>query len=145
LTAERPETTLAVVCGAVTKAHLASEASWVLNNVLDGFDNAAIMANTLKDLMAIPEDLTLPFSEATVILSTLSSRMPMKPEDGIRSVIDTAQSKAVVEFPAARIRKLLDPHLTENVRPQDRMLFHTQLGPLFDVVEFYRAGVKSGK
>ncbi|KAI0032669.1 acetyl CoA carboxylase [Vararia minispora EC-137] len=29
LTAERPETTLAVICGAVTKAHLASEASWL--------------------------------------------------------------------------------------------------------------------
>ncbi len=28
LTAERPEATLAVICGAVTKAHLASEASW---------------------------------------------------------------------------------------------------------------------
>ena len=28
LTAERPESTLAVVCGAVTKAHLASQASW---------------------------------------------------------------------------------------------------------------------
>jgi acetyl-CoA carboxylase/biotin carboxylase 1 len=28
LTAERPETTLAVICGAVTKAQLASEASW---------------------------------------------------------------------------------------------------------------------
>ncbi|KAF9515737.1 hypothetical protein BS47DRAFT_1371957 [Hydnum rufescens UP504] len=117
----------------------------VLNNVLDGFDNAAIMANTLKDLMAVLEDLTLPFSEATAILSTLSGRMPMKLEDGIRSVIDTAQSKAVVEFPATRIRKLLDAHLTENVRPQDRTLFRTQLGALFDVVEFYRAGLKSAK
>lgn len=28
LTAERPDATLAVICGAVTKAHLASEASW---------------------------------------------------------------------------------------------------------------------
>ena len=28
LTAERPETNLAVVCGAVTKAHIASEACW---------------------------------------------------------------------------------------------------------------------
>lgn len=28
LTAERPDTTLAVICGAVTKAHLASEACW---------------------------------------------------------------------------------------------------------------------
>ena len=28
LTAERPESTLAVICGAVTKAHLASEVSW---------------------------------------------------------------------------------------------------------------------
>lgn len=28
LTAERPDTTLAVICGAVTKAHLASDASW---------------------------------------------------------------------------------------------------------------------
>ncbi|VDC06097.1 unnamed protein product [Peniophora sp. CBMAI 1063] len=28
LTAERPDSTLAVICGAVTKAHLASEASW---------------------------------------------------------------------------------------------------------------------
>jgi acetyl-CoA carboxylase / biotin carboxylase 1 len=109
----------------------------VLNNVLDSFDNSAIMAIMLKDLMAILEDLTLLFSEATAILSTLSGCMPMKLEDGICSVMDTAQSKAVVEFPAACICKLLDAHLAENVHPQDHTLFCTQLGALFDVVEFY--------
>lgn len=117
----------------------------VLNNVLDGFDNDAIMANTLKSLVSVLEDPSLPFSEATAILSTLSGRMPMKLEDSIRHVVEAAQSKSVIEFPAARIRKLLDAHLGENVRPQDRTLIRTQLGALFDVVEFYRAGLKSAK
>src|ERR1700675_886597 len=65
----------------------------VLNDILDGFDNQAIMASTLKDLIAVLHEPDLPYSEVTTILSTLSGRMPSKLEDSIRSAIDSAKAK----------------------------------------------------
>ncbi|QRW03198.1 acetyl-CoA carboxylase [Ceratobasidium sp. AG-Ba] len=115
----------------------------VLHNILDGFDNQAIMTSTLKDLWTVLRDPELPFSECSSTLAALSGRLPSKLEDAIRAAIDTAHSKpAPQEFPAARLRKLLDNHLQENVLPQNRPLVRTQLGDLFDIVERYRHGLK---
>ncbi|KAF8757828.1 Acetyl-CoA carboxylase, central region [Rhizoctonia solani] len=76
-------------------------------------------------------------------LSSLSGRLPSKLEDAIRAAIDTAHAKpAPQEFPAARVRKLLDNHLQENVRAQDRPLIRAQFGALFDIVDRYRNGIK---
>ena len=116
----------------------------ILNNILDGYDNQAVMAQTLKDLIAVLENPELPFSEVSAILSTLSGRMPAKLEEGIRSAIDLAKSKGEgAEFPAARIRKLIDHWMEDNVRPQERAMFRTKLGPLLDVVERYQGGLKA--
>ncbi|EMD38813.1 hypothetical protein CERSUDRAFT_112545 [Gelatoporia subvermispora B] len=113
----------------------------ILNDILDGYDNQAIMTPTFKDLISVLENPELPFAEVTAILSTLSGRMPAKLEDGIRSAIETAKAKG--EFPAVRIRKLLDHWMQDNVRPQDRAMFRNQLGSLFDVVERYQGGLKA--
>ncbi|KAF8586337.1 hypothetical protein K439DRAFT_1659720 [Ramaria rubella] len=115
----------------------------ILNNILDGYDNQAIMASTLKDLVEVLHDPELPFSEVSSILSTLSGRMPSKLEDNIRNAIDTSKSKSSQrEFPAARTKKLLDNYLNDQVRPQDRTMFRSQLASLFDAVESYRNGLK---
>lgn len=116
----------------------------VLNNILDGYDNQAIMNTTLKELITVLGDPELPFSETTTILSTLSGRMPAKLEESIRAVIDSARAKSNVEFPASRIRKLLDAHLAD-LRPQDRTMARTSLGALFDVVERFRSGLKQAE
>ncbi|CAE6455282.1 unnamed protein product [Rhizoctonia solani] len=115
----------------------------VMHNILDGFDNQAIMSSTLKDLLNVLHDPELPFSECAATLASLSGRLPSKLEDAIRAAIDTAHAKpAPQEFPAARVRKLLDNHLQENVRAQDRPLIRAQFGALFDIVDRYRNGIK---
>ncbi|KAH9951182.1 acetyl CoA carboxylase [Amylocystis lapponica] len=115
----------------------------ILGDILDGFDNQAVMATTFKDLITVLENPDLPFSEFTAILSTLSGRMPAKLEDGVRAAIETAHSKGdAAEFPAGRIKKLLEHFMEDNVRAQDRTMFRSQLGTLFDVVERYAGGLK---
>ena len=50
--------------------------------------------------------------------------------------IENAKSKGEgAEFPAVRIKKLLEHFMQYNVRPQDVAMFRTQLAALFDVVE----------
>lgn len=114
----------------------------ILNNILDGYDNQAIMTSTLKDLIEVLRSPELPFSEVSSILSTLSGRMPAKLEESIRHVIDSTKAKTAREFPAARTKKLLDGYLNDHVRPQDRTMFRSQLAALFDAVESYRNGLK---
>ncbi|KIJ55614.1 hypothetical protein M422DRAFT_199902 [Sphaerobolus stellatus SS14] len=114
----------------------------ILNNTLDGYDNQAIMASTLKELLEILRDPELPFSEVSSILSTLSGRMPAKLEESIRHAMDGLKGKPTREFPAARIKKLLDNYLNDHVRPQDRTMFRSQLAPLFTAVESFRHGLK---
>ena len=114
-----------------------------LNNIFDGFDNQTIMASTLKELLEIMRDPELPFSEVAAILSTLSGRMPAKLEDGIRSILDSVKNKSGREFPAPRIKKLLENHVNDHIRPQDRTMFRSGLAPLFAAVDDYRNGLKA--
>jgi acetyl-CoA carboxylase / biotin carboxylase 1 len=116
----------------------------VLTNILEGFDNQPVMAPSLKGLTDVLKDSDLPFSETTAILSTLSGRMPSKLEDLVRNAIEASKSKGPTsEFPASRLKKILDHYLQDSVRPQERSTLRIQLGPLFDVVERYIGGLKA--
>ena len=114
-----------------------------LNDILEGYDNQAIMASTFKELIEVLHDPELPYSEVSSILSTLSGRMPSKLEEGIRSAIDSAKSRGDAhEFPAVRIKKVLEHYVQDSILPQDRSMFRTQLAPLFDVLEKFMGGLK---
>jgi acetyl-CoA carboxylase/biotin carboxylase 1 len=116
----------------------------VLNDILDGFDNQAVMTLTLKELIDVLQEPDLPFSEITAILSSLSGRMPSKLEETIRAAIDSAKSKGELsEFPATRIRKVIDNYIQESILPQDRTMFRSQLGPLMDTLERFKSGLKA--
>ncbi|KAI9509668.1 acetyl CoA carboxylase [Russula earlei] len=116
----------------------------VLTNILQGFDNQPVMAPSLKGLTDVLRDSDLPYSETTAILSALSGRMPSKLEDLVRNAIEASKSKGPTsEFPASRLKKILDHYLQDNVRPQERAMLRTQLGALFDVVERYIGGLKA--
>lgn len=115
----------------------------VLNDILDGFDNQAIMVSTIKDLIDVLHEPDLPYAEITAILSSLSGRMPSKLEDSIRAAIDSAKSKGeATEFPAVRIKKLLEHYVQDNVLPKDKTMFRSGLGALFDALERYIGGLK---
>ena len=114
-----------------------------LNDILEGYDNQAIMASTFKDLIEVLHDPELPYSEVSSILSTLSGRMPSKLEEGIRSAIDSAKTRGDAhEFPAVRIKKVLEHYLQDSILPQDRTMFRMQFAPLFDVLEKFMGGLK---
>ncbi|KIK95000.1 hypothetical protein PAXRUDRAFT_413240 [Paxillus rubicundulus Ve08.2h10] len=114
-----------------------------LNDILEGYDNQAIMASTFKDLVEVLHDPGLPYSEVSAILSTLSGRMPSKLEEGIRTAIDAAKSKGdAQEFPAIRIKKVLEHYVQDSILPQDRTMFRAQLAPLFYVLEKFMGGLK---
>ncbi|KAJ7115896.1 acetyl-CoA carboxylase [Mycena epipterygia] len=114
-----------------------------LEDILDGFDNQAVMTSTFKDLIDVLHEPDLPYSEATAILSSLSGRMPGKLEDSIRSAIEIAKAKGQgQEFPAVRIKKLLEHYTQDNVLPQDKTMFRAQLAPVYDVLERFSGGLK---
>ncbi|EEB92354.1 hypothetical protein MPER_09150, partial [Moniliophthora perniciosa FA553] len=113
----------------------------VLNDILDGFDNQAIMASTVKALVEVLRDSNLPYSELNAILSSLSGRIPSRLEDSIRSALESAKSKDQ-EFPAIRLKKILDHYIQDNILPKDRTMFRQQVGIISDVLERYAGGLK---
>ncbi|KAG6891561.1 hypothetical protein C0992_004419, partial [Termitomyces sp. T32_za158] len=115
----------------------------ILHDILDGFDNQAVMASTLKELIDLLHEPELPFSEVNAILSTLSGRIPVKLEENIRHVIDATKAKGDnVEFPAVRIKKVIEHYIDNNILPQDRAMFRVSLGTLSEVLERYQGGLK---
>lgn len=116
----------------------------ILNNILEGYDNQAVMTATLKDMFSILEDPSLPYTEIYQVLAVLSGRIPMKLEELLRSAVDSSKAKNA-EFPASRVRKILDSWLSDSVKPQERTMIRAQLSPLFDITKRYRGGLKSAK
>jgi len=115
----------------------------VLNDILDGFDNQAAMNTTLKEVIENLQEPQLPYSEINAILSSLSGRIPSKLEDNIRTAIDAARSKGErTEFPALRIKKLINHYVQDSILSQDRAMFRTKIAGLYEVLERYQGGLK---
>ncbi|KAG0699447.1 acetyl-CoA carboxylase [Suillus ampliporus] len=114
-----------------------------LNDVLEGYDNQAIMASTFKDLIEVLHVPELPYSEVNAILSALSGRIPAKLEEGIHSMIEMDKLKSNAhEFPAVRIKKVLEHYVQDSILPQDRTMFRLQLSALYDVLEHFMGDLK---
>lgn len=113
----------------------------ILNNILAGYDNSAIMQSSIKELILVLRNPELPYGEANAILSTLSGRLPAGLESSLRTTIDNAHANAAAEFPSARLRKLIDNSL-EGLRPSEKTTFQTSLAAFEDVVERYKSGLK---
>ncbi|KAG6914786.1 hypothetical protein DXG01_015335 [Tephrocybe rancida] len=90
----------------------------ILNDILDGFDNQAVIASTLKDLINVLHEPKFPYTE--------SGHMPIKLEQSVRHVIDAARAKDDnVKFPAVRIKKVVKHYIKDNVLPQDRAMLRS--------------------
>ncbi|KAH8197052.1 hypothetical protein TruAng_008803 [Truncatella angustata] len=113
-----------------------------LTNILDGFDNSAIMKETLDETIKVLRNPELPFSEWNTQHSALHSRMPGKLDTLLTQVIEKAKSRNA-EFPAKALSKTLARFLDENVPAGDAELLRTGLAPLTDVLDSYAEGQKS--
>ena len=106
-----------------------------MNEILDGFDNQAIMHPTLKDLIDTLHDPKLPYSQMNVVVSSLSGRIPAKLEENICATLETAKARGDnTEFPAIRLKKILNNFVQENVRPTEA-IFRRQISPISEVVD----------
>jgi acetyl-CoA carboxylase / biotin carboxylase 1 len=114
----------------------------ILNDILDGFDNQAIMNPTLKELIGVLHDPELPYSEMGSVLSSLSGRIPAKLEETIRAALTSAKSKADGEFPSLKLKKVMENYIQESIQPQDRAMFRTQQAPVFNVLDKFAGGLK---
>ncbi|KAF6761596.1 acetyl CoA carboxylase [Ephemerocybe angulata] len=116
----------------------------VLNDILDGFDNQSIMASTFKELISVLHDPQLPYSNVNSIISSLSGRIPGKLEESIHAAMEAVKAKGEGhEFPAARIKKLIDNYVQDHVLPAERSLFTGKLAGLYEVLEKYSHGLKA--
>jgi len=115
----------------------------ILNDILDGYDNQAIMHSTLKDLIDTLRNPKLPYSEMNTVMSSLSGRIPAKLEESIRNTLDAALAKGDnTEFPAIRLKKILDNFIQDNIRPTEETMFRGQISPISEIVERYLQGLK---
>lgn len=118
----------------------------VLEDILDGFDNQGIMKDTVKSMIEVLHDPELPYSEVSSVLASLAGRMPAKLEESVRSIIDAAKTKGkkgdITEFPAGRVKKMVESYISTSVLAPDRPAFRAQLGPLLDVIERFANGLK---
>ena len=115
----------------------------VLDDILDGYDNQAIMHSTLKDLIDTLHNPELPYSEMNVVMSSLSGRIPAKLEESIRGAVDAAKAKGDnTEFPAVRLKKILDNFIQDNIRPTEEAMFRGQISSISEIAERYYQGLK---
>jgi Acetyl-CoA carboxylase, central region len=64
-------------------------------------------------------------------------------EESIRSALDAAKAKGDnTEFPATRLKKILDNFAQDNIRPTDKAMFHGQVSPISEIIERYIQGLK---
>jgi len=114
-----------------------------LNDILDGFDNQSVLNSTLKDFIEVLHDPLLSYSEINAIIASLSGRIPSKLEDSIRAVMDAAKAKGPnTDFPAARIKKMIDNFTQDSILPEERGMFRTKIAGLFEALEKHMGGIK---
>lgn len=114
----------------------------ILDDVLDGFDQSVSMHSSLAELDALLRDPSLPFGQAQRILSALSGRMPAKLEEAVRAQLDAA-TKRGAEFPATRLRKVVDTFLQESIDAAVRGQVATTFSPLSALLDDFAGGLRA--
>ncbi|TVY80028.1 Acetyl-CoA carboxylase [Fusarium oxysporum f. sp. cubense] len=114
----------------------------ILHNILLGYDNSVIMANTLKELIEVLRDPELPYSEWNAQFSALHSRMPQKLDAQFTQIVERSKSRHG-EFPAKALTKAFNKFLEDNVDAGDAELLKGTLSPLTEVLDMYAEGQKN--
>ncbi|KAJ9137052.1 Acetyl-CoA carboxylase [Pleurostoma richardsiae] len=112
-----------------------------LKDVLDGFDNTVVMAQTLKELIGVLRNPELPFSEWNSQFAALHSRMPQKLDAHFTQIVERAKSRNT-EFPSKHLHRALQKFLDDHVAPSDAPMLKSTLAPLIEVIDLYNEGQK---
>ncbi|KAI7872973.1 acetyl-CoA carboxylase [Spinellus fusiger] len=114
----------------------------VLEYVLQGYDNQALVQTLVKDITDILRNPELPYSELNQLMSALSGRIPQRLEHALQSVQASA-FEAKREFPSVEFLKTVDDFARAHISSQsEATAFKTSVEPLVAIFERYRHGLK---
>ncbi|ONH76354.1 Acetyl-CoA carboxylase [Pichia kudriavzevii] len=109
----------------------------VLVSILHGFDNQVVMKSTLANLIEVLRNPELPYSEWSLQISALHSRLPLKLDAQLTELIDRTQ-KRNAEFPSKQILALFEK--TKKEEDVD-ILFDQVIEPLVSIATRYEHGI----
>lgn len=109
----------------------------ILKNILGGFDNQVIMNNTLKSTIEVLKDKELPYSEWSLQISALHSRLPAKLDESLLGLIERSRARNG-EFPSRQILKLIHKFLND---PQSGDSLLEIIKPLMEIAQSYSNGL----
>lgn len=111
----------------------------VLECILQGYDNQALVQTAVKDLREVLNNPQLPYSEVAAMMSAMSGRMPPKIEQGLQELLQAREKP----FPATEMLAVIDDFARNHVHSAaEASALKNTLGPLTEVLERYRKGLK---
>ncbi|CAG8469460.1 4231_t:CDS:2 [Paraglomus brasilianum] len=114
----------------------------VLECILDGYDNQAMLQSSIKELMELLRNSELPYHEFASVLSTLSGRIPAKLDSTLHEQLYESRKNGQ-EFPAKKLKELIEYYGNDLVDMVDSSTFTASVAPLFDVIHRYISGLKA--
>ena len=115
-------------------AHKFNDYSAILRNILAGYDNQVIMNATLKKIVEVLKDRELPYSEWQQCISALHSRLPIKLDESLTSLVERSKSRNA-DFPARQILKQINKAVLEEASLKDTV------SPLIVIATRYEKGL----
>ncbi|CAG8486585.1 8073_t:CDS:2 [Diversispora eburnea] len=116
----------------------------ILECILDGYDNQAVLHSSVKELIELLRNQELPYLEFHSVFSTLTGRIPSKLESAIQNIY-TESEKKVLEFPAENLKDLIENYSRDHVNSNDIANFEALIEPLIEIINKYISGLKFRK
>ncbi|KAI9306564.1 acetyl-CoA carboxylase [Cunninghamella echinulata] len=114
----------------------------ILEYVLQGYDNQALIQTVVKELYTVLREPELPYSELSATMSVLSGRIPQRLEQQLDSLIEKYHGSQL-SFPANEINQLIEQFARENLSTQSEVnIYKTSVSPIVDIANRYKDGLK---
>ena len=120
------------------------QAIHVLECILDGYDNQSMLHSSVKEFIELLKNPDIPYLEYHAVLSTLSGRIPSKLDEALHRVHNETYNQGL-EFPAKRLKEMIDNYSRDFVNPSDLSSFESAIVPLNEVLDRYASGIKYRK
>ncbi|ODV90582.1 hypothetical protein CANCADRAFT_2313 [Tortispora caseinolytica NRRL Y-17796] len=112
----------------------------VLCDILNGYDNAIVMRETLNSFLEILSNPELPYAEWRSEFSA-SSRIPPKLSPVLQSIVEKSRLRSHKEFPAKKLLDTIDKFGKENISDKDMSAYNLNVENLRRVAESYKNGL----
>ncbi|KAI8377671.1 acetyl-CoA carboxylase [Radiomyces spectabilis] len=114
----------------------------ILEHLLQGYDNQALVQTVVKELTEILRNPELPYSEMTALMSVLSARIPQRLWQSLHDKQSESYA-AKKEFPAAELKEMIDAFARQHITTQaEATAYKNSVAPLVECLDRYVGGLK---